>query len=32
MIEPSLGLNIVIWGGWILLVLGITKVLLWLIG
>ena len=32
MMEPTLGLQIIIFGGWILIALGITKLLIWLMG
>ena len=32
MIEPTLGLKIVIWGGWMLVILGVAKMILWLVG
>ena len=32
MIEPTLGLKIVIWGGWSLIILGAAKIILWIVG
>ncbi len=32
MIEPTLGLKIVIWGGWCLVILGVAKMIVWLVG
>ena len=32
MIEPILGLKIVIWGGWALIILGAAKMILWIVG